>query len=382
MSRLDFVVSSDIKQTIRVKQLSALFDVPAQDRMTHRWQGDVPLDERSWNVGLIVGPSGSGKTMVARQLFGELSSLTWQSASMIDDFDPALSMNDITEACSAVGFNTIPAWMKPHAVLSTGEQFRAELARHLLSKDDPIVIDEFTSVVDRQVAHIGSHAIAKYVRKNNRRFVAVTCHYDVIEWLQPDWILEPGTMAFRWRSVQRRPNIAIEIARVDKSAWQLFAPFHYLTADLHSGAACFVLFVDGEPASFAAVLHMPISKYGANQNLKRFHRNVTLPDYQGLGSMFVLIDTLGAAYAAAGFRLRNYPAHPIYVRAHDRSSNWRLIKKPGTFASKNLRSNNVSMVGAFGGRPCAVFEYVGAIAPDRETALALINGNELGTQIA
>ena len=80
--------------------------------------------------------------------------------------------------------------MKPFSVLSTGEQFRVALARHLLSDDDPIVVDEFTSVVDRQVAHIGSIAVSKYVRKRDRKFIAVTCHYDVIEWLQPDWILE------------------------------------------------------------------------------------------------------------------------------------------------------------------------------------------------
>ena len=40
-------------------------------------------------------------------------------------------------------------------------------------------MDEFTSVVDRQVAQIGAHAIQKYVRKHGRQFVAVSCHYDI-----------------------------------------------------------------------------------------------------------------------------------------------------------------------------------------------------------
>jgi ABC-type ATPase with predicted acetyltransferase domain len=83
--------------------------------------------------------------------------------------------------------------MKPQAVLSNGERFRVDLARRLLELPDPIVVDEFTSVVDRQVAKIGAHAVQKFVRKHNRRFVAATCHYDVVEWLQPDWIFSLRT---------------------------------------------------------------------------------------------------------------------------------------------------------------------------------------------
>ena len=44
--------------------------------------------------------------------------------------------------------------------------------------------DEFTSVIDRTVAQIGSSAIAKTVRKRKQKFVAVSCHYDIEEWLR------------------------------------------------------------------------------------------------------------------------------------------------------------------------------------------------------
>jgi hypothetical protein len=115
---------------------------------------------------------------------------------VIDDFAGTLSMEQVSSACQAVGFNTIPAWLRPFYVLSNGERFRVELARRLLELSDPIVVDEFTSVVDRQVAQIGAHAVQKYVRRNKRKFVAVSCHYDIVDWLQPDWIFEPATMHF------------------------------------------------------------------------------------------------------------------------------------------------------------------------------------------
>ena len=41
------------------------------------------------------------------------------------------------------------------------------------------VFDEYTSVVDRTVAQIGTAALAKTVRARGQQFVAVTCHEDV-----------------------------------------------------------------------------------------------------------------------------------------------------------------------------------------------------------
>ncbi len=379
MRSVNLVVESKLERTPRIKQLSGMFDVPAQEKLSHRWTGELPIDEREWNVGLIVGPSGAGKSSVSRQLFGDTPALEWNAASVCDDFDKRFTIAQIAEICSAVGFNTIPSWMKPFGVLSTGEKFRAELARHLLEGGDQIVIDEFTSVVDRQVAHIGCHAVQKHVRKHGTKFVAVTCHYDVIDWLQPDWMLEPATMTFQWRSLQRRPALNVEIARVDHAAWKLFAPFHYLTGDLHKAAACYVLFVEGYPASFAGVLHRPHSKV---DDIKGLSRLVTLPDYQGLGLAMILSDALGSAHKAIGNRFHTYPAHPSLVRSFDRSPRWVMHKKPGQFSpsigktSTMTRDDKGQM--RMGGRPCAVFQYHGD-AMLHEVATALLTGE---TQVA
>jgi ABC-type Mn2+/Zn2+ transport system ATPase subunit len=366
---VDLIVESALKRTPRVQQLEGMFDVPAAEKLAREWHGNIPIETKPWNVGLIVGPSGAGKTSVAQQMFGQPRTFTWRAGSVIDDFDTKQSIESIAAICQAVGFNSIPSWMKSYQVLSTGERFRVEVARHLLEDQDPIVIDEFTSVIDRQVAAIGSHAVQKHVRKHARKFVAVTCHYDVIDWLQPDWMLEPATMTFQWRSVQRRPVLNVEVARVDYAAWKLFAPFHYLTADLHRSAACYSLFVDGVPASFIGIIHFP---HPQRQNTKIISRAVTLPDYQGLGLVMALESKVCGAYRALGFSVRGYPAHPSHVRSLDRSPEWRLIKKPGTYSSSNKRPRGgTSTTGKQGGRPCAVFEFCGTPL-DKETATALI----------
>jgi ABC-type lipoprotein export system ATPase subunit len=367
MPTIDVQVSTDVSTSVRARQVSAMFDVPPTEKCELRWKGDLPIDDGDWNVGLIVGPSGSGKSTLAKGVFGEPVDLTWGKASVIDDFSPSLSVEAITFVCQAVGFNTVPAWLRPYAVLSNGEKFRVDLARRLLELPDPIVVDEFTSVVDRQVAQIGAYAVQKYVRRNGRKFVAVSCHDDIVEWLEPDWVLHAATMSFQRRRLQGRPRIECDVGRVHRSVWRLFAPFHYMSADLHPGAACFVLFVRGRPAAFAAVLHRPHPKV---RDILGFTRVVTLPDWQGLGLSMALVDTVSAAYRALGKRTHTYPAHPSYTRSFDRSPRWSLVKRPGLV---NVMRNHSTLPGAregvskaVGARPCAVFEYCGPAMERRE----------------
>lgn len=372
MPRVDLVVSSDVSRSSRARQLEAMFDVPIAESTTVEWHGEIELGD-DWNIGLIVGPSGSGKSSIGKYLFPDKidRELAWTQQSVIDDFGTDLPMDVITNACQSVGFNTIPAWLRPYDVLSNGEKFRVSLARQLLEQDNPIVVDEFTSVVDRQVAQIGSHAVQKYVRKTKKQFVAITCHYDIIEWLQPDWVLHMPELRLERRLLQRRPELEITISRVDYSAWRMFAPFHYLTADLNPSAKCFVLFVGDRPASFAATLHRPHPKVNDVEGVSRL---VTLPDWQGLGLAFVLAETLGAAWGAMGKRLHTYPAHPALIRGFDKSKNWAMVKKPGTFGSKPKTGSTSTIDGLIHYRPCGVFRYVGPMDRDSIDAAKFISG--------
>ena len=121
MPRLDLVAASRLERTSRVKQLEGMFDVPATDKLTHRWQGDVPVEKRDWNVGLIVGPSGCGKSQVMRKLFGEIEPFKWRAGSVVDDFGRDHAMKAIADVCSA-GSNpkriTLPS-ARPNPTIAT-----------------------------------------------------------------------------------------------------------------------------------------------------------------------------------------------------------------------------------------------------------------------
>ncbi len=185
MPPITITVASPIEETPRVQQVRGLFDLPAESHSRLTWQVALPLDERPWHVGLVVGPSGCGKSTIAKALWPEAlarsSSLNWPAdRSLLDVFPEELSIKEVTTLLCAVGFSSPPAWLRPFHVLSTGQQFRVMLARLLADSGPPlapggrgvggegaplVVCDEFTSVVDRTVAQIGSAALAKTVRR-------------------------------------------------------------------------------------------------------------------------------------------------------------------------------------------------------------------------
>ena len=82
---------------------------------------------------------------------------------------------------------------------------RVDIARALCLDKSVIVFDEFTSVVDREIAKVSAFAISKAVRRSKKKFIAVTCHYDVVDWLEPDWVFCTDTMEFSRKKEPGRP---------------------------------------------------------------------------------------------------------------------------------------------------------------------------------
>jgi ABC-type polar amino acid transport system ATPase subunit len=166
--------------------------------MDKRFVGSLPIEGWPWQIGVICGRSATGKSTIAKTLFPEdyVQGFTYSAATVLDDFPENLTVAEITRALTSVGFASPPDWLKPYACLSMGEKMRVDVARALLLERKLVVFDEFTSVVDREVAKIASLAISKAVRKSGKQFIAVTCHRDILDWLEPDWVFDTDSMAF------------------------------------------------------------------------------------------------------------------------------------------------------------------------------------------
>lgn len=325
--KTDITVSCPVQRSPRVLQVAGMFDVPVEEKTSVSWSASLPLEDRDWNVGLVTGPSGAGKSQLARHLWPEaiMTGHDWPAdAALVDGFPEAMGIREVTGLLSATGLASPPAWLRPYRTLSNGEAFRADIARGLAETDGLVVVDEFSSVVDRQVAQVASHAVQKAVRRAGRKFIAVTCHYDVEDWLQPDWVYDAAAQQFTWRLVQPHPPVELAIHAADRSLWPLFRRHHYLSADLSSAARCFAAYVNGRPVAFTSYLHFPHAKV---KNLKKAHRIVVLPDWQGLGLAGRISEWQGQYLAEQGYRYRITTAHPAFIHHMAKSPRWRVDAK-------------------------------------------------------
>jgi ABC-type polar amino acid transport system ATPase subunit len=362
-------VESPIRETPRVALVRGLFDLPPCETARLTWNVTLPIEDRPWHVGLITGPSGCGKSTLARALWpaetAHAACLAWpRDLTVLDAFPENLSVKEVTALLSSVGFSSPPAWLRPNHVLSTGQQFRVGLARLLAEAlaapgdgaRPPVVVDEYTSVVDRTVAQVGSAAVARAVRQHDLRFVAVTCHSDVIEWLQPDWVYEPAEDRFAWRCLQRRPAIRLTLGRCGAERWRLFAAHHYLSAALNRSAVCFLAQWDGRPVAFSAWLPF----VGRGPASRREHRTVTLPDFQGVGIGNAVSAAVASMWKGLGYRALSTTTHPAMMQARLRSPLWRMHRPPSLAAGQEWRLRRLRHATT---RLTAGFEYVGPALP-------------------
>lgn len=288
----------------------------------------------SWSIGLIVGPSGSGKTQLLKKNYGITEFPKWnETKAIVSHFDSA---KDATNRLSAVGLNSIPSWCRPFHVLSNGEQFRANMAMMLNTNSS---FDEFTSVVDRTVAKSSCHAIQRHIRINNITGVVFSsCHYDIIEWLQPDWCYDTLTGAMLPRGcLQCRKPITLTVEPCTRSWWNVFKHHHYLTSEINVSSEMFIAIWDGIPVAFSACIAMPS---GSLKNAYRGHRTVVLPDYQGLGIGVRLSDWMGERCISLGRRYFSKTAHPRMGEYRDKSSLWRPTSKNHNLRKDMLKERN------------------------------------------
>lgn len=383
--RATFTLSAPVRRSPRVMQVAGMMDVPIEAKATTSWDLELPIEQRDWSIGLVVGPSGSGKSSLAHEIWPQqiVDGHRWSpDAALLDDFPADMPIRNVVKLLTDVGLGSVPAWLRPHHTLSTGEAFRADIARALANAavadpsgpdSGPVVVDEYTSVVDRQVAKIASHCVAKAVRKTRQhktgpRFVAVTCHYDVADWLAPDWVMEMPAGVFSWRSVQPHPEIRLDVHPIDRAAWATFGRHHYLSSALHAGAACFGGFVDGTCVAFTSYLHFPHPKV---RNIKLAHRTVVLPDWQGLGISGRMAELIGQRLYEQGYRYHRSIAHPAVIAYCARSPRWREItsRRTSLACTSRDRALRARMLSA---RTLAQrsFEYIPPASADRSESCA------------
>jgi len=385
-------LESPVRRSFRVSQVAGMLDVPLEKRLNHELTAEVPSLAEPWTIGVIVGPSGSGKTTLAISAFGGIDEpRDWPADAAIVDClgcqatdrrDACPTVKELARVLVGVGLGSVPTWLKPYQALSTGERFRADLARAIIGASGGntsaarcVVIDEFGSTLDRTMAMTASAALARLVRSGfagsvagdgqarrlsyeSLRLVALTCHDDIVPWLEPDWVLRLGDAdgPRLERTRLARPELELRVERVPQATWRLFSQHHYLTGGLAASATCYAAWiVDADyksPVAFCAVA--PALGW---KKTKRITRLVTLPEFQGLGIGSRLLELVAEQEASRGNRVTITASHPAILSHCSHSPRWRFrkIKKTGSTPQRFGEREISSSVG----RAVAAFEYVG-----------------------
>src|SRR5262249_13970271 len=196
-----------------------------------------------------------------------------------------------------------------------------------------------------------------------QHFVAVNCHEDVEEWLQPDWVYHPAEGRFTWRLLQPRPAVALRVVRCQSSAWAVFHGHRYLRHGLCPAAGSFLAALCHQPAGVPGWIGNYTRKGG-----RRDQRTVPLPDSQGIGIGHALSGFCASIWKALGHRACSTTTHPAFIAARLRSPHWRLIRAPSLASYSSSRRKELRHATT---RLTAGFEYIGP-AYDRREAERLL----------
>ena len=316
----------------------------------------TPIKGKKWNIGVVYGSSGCGKTTILKSL-GKLNSVDFDREKALISNSDFMSPDDAAAVLMSMGLSSVPTWLRPFSALSNGEQYRAELAYKVAKagKDEIILIDEYTSVVDRDVAKAMSFALQKYIRKTDKKIVLASCHYDIMDWLTPDWTCSPqrgGVLVEHDCLRQSRPEIKLQVSRVEHGAWDLFKKHHYLTENVNKSCKFFLFTWDDRPVGMVAAINQPGA--GDRRNAMALSRTVVLPDFQGLGIGKAISSFTASMLTSEGRKIYMKTIHPALGEYRERSDDYRPTAANGKIGAEDKmvkRKMRVSYCHQYVGEP-------------------------------
>jgi len=348
--------------------MSYLEEIKKKYDITDHKEAKVAIPELPTDgIVLIVGTSGSGKSTILNTL-GNSSQIQFNpQVNVIENFSTAERGEELLLAC---GLRTIPAWFRTPNTLSNGEHHRFVMA---LCLDQGInAIDEFTSVVDRDTAKSLALSIRKYYdrRGTTDPLYIASCHRDIVEWLDPDYVYDTDLCVLEnRRSPHRlgtRPNLALTIKSTSVHYWKYFSRFHYLDTAISKSAHYYVLLLDDKPIGFHAAIH------STNRDIHSYwrgHRTVILPEFQGMGIGTAFSDAIAEIYVSRGLRYFSKTAHPSFGEHRENSPLWRptSMNKKSRVGSYLNKDGTARKMAGYGGtttvrdayRVCYSHEYIG-----------------------
>ncbi len=197
------ILQSQYQKTFRNEQVIGQYELTRE--ILEEIKDDYKIPD-VYSVGVIYGNSGTGKTQLAKKLF-DFKPIEYTqeqlNRSILDMFPENLKVSEITEIFLKVGLGTPKSWIKKYDILSNGQKMRFDLAYQIMTQDF-ICFDEFTSVVDRNVAYTICKIVNKIIKKANKKMVVISCHSDILEWIEYDWVIDTNFQTISFETSKKK----------------------------------------------------------------------------------------------------------------------------------------------------------------------------------
>lgn len=190
-----------------------------------------------------------------------------------------------------------------------------------------------------------------------QKFIAVTCHDDVEQWLMPDWTFNTDTMTFTTNDLaeqkKNRPKINLEIYETSRKReyWEAFRKYHYLNHSINVAAHCYICFANGKLAGFSSIMPQP---HPLRKRLWRIHRTVVLPDFQGIGIAKEMQNAIAVDFRRRGYDVSIVTSNRAMIQSMRGSDKWICT----AIGRKVTRSGAISLPHQSGKRITASFEFI------------------------
>lgn len=367
---IEVKLQSPISNNFRCKMACDALDIDIQKKSIHHLKIDGVAIPDNWNAGLVYGASGSGKTTMIKKLFGDniFKTALNEELPIINQLPEAFNYDECAAILSGIGLNSVPCWVRPVKTLSNGQRARAEAALLMTQSEEIIFIDEWTSVVDRTVAKAMSHCLQKFARKFNKKIVLLSCHYDVLEWLVPDWLIDCNEQKFHIKQndnffFTEREKLQFEIRKIGRESWKYFSKYHYLSERLPGGSIyLYGLFFEDKQIGFQCFANYVPWRKGNTVRIYHSNRTVIHPDYQGLGLGIKLINESSRVFHEEFPRYKimaKFSALPVF-KAMSKQKEWRYIETKRMMGKMQHGGTQVRSTGyREGGVKTYHFEYRG-----------------------
>ena len=148
---------------------------------------DVPTN----GIILITGASGVGKSLLLKDISRHFSTIRKtpnqiEENKSIADIMSCEEAGEVIRYLSKFGLGEPRILIGPFSHLSDGQKERFLIALALLQGAGPLILDEFTTRLDRRTAEIIAINLGKILRSNKQNAFIASCHDDIVDFLKPD----------------------------------------------------------------------------------------------------------------------------------------------------------------------------------------------------